>query len=277
MGKLIFLDIDGTIVAPWQRPSKATVEAIQTARSNGHRVFISTGRVETNVTKEVRSIGFDGGIYNAGGRVVVNSTEIMNRPMPVELVQQVTDIMEMGKLVYMLEGVYDTYIIKNGELSPIDLERFYSSGEPCRIIKDRRRGLQQKWTPEHRKYPVYKIDFLTESRSTAEWLSEKLGSIAKVVHFDTLVPDKSLTIGEVSDWSTNKGVALKYICLHLGVDPEDCIAFGDSMNDVEMLQAAGIGIAMANSEAGVKEIADQVCESCEENGVAKTLERMMLI
>ena len=277
MGKLIFLDIDGTIAAPWQGPSRATVKAIQTARSNGHRVFISTGRVETNVTKEVRSIGFDGGIYNAGGRVVVNSTEIMNRPMPVELVQQVTDIMEMGKLVYMLEGVYDTYIIKNGELSPIDLERFYTSGEPYRIIKDRRRGLQQKWTPEHRKYPVYKIDFLTESRSTAEWLSEKLGSIAKVVRFDTLVPDKSLTIGEVSDWSINKGVALKYICLHLGVDPEDCIAFGDSMNDAEMLQAAGIGIAVANSEDGVKEIADQVCESCEEDGVAKALERMMLI
>lgn len=125
--------------------------------------------------------------------------------------------------------------------------------------------------------PVYKIDFLTDSRSTAEWLSEKLCAVAKVVRFDSLVPDKSLTIGEVSDWSINKGVALNRICQHLGVDPADCIAFGDSMNDAEMLQAAGIGIAMANSEDGVKEIADQVCESCEEDGVAKALERMMLI
>ena len=277
MGMLIFLDIDGTIAMPGQRPSRATVEAIQTARSNGHRVFISTGRLETNVAKDVRSIGFDGGIYSAGGRVVVNSTEIMNRPMPVELVKQVTDVMEMGKLVYMLEGVYDVYIIKNGELLPIDLERFYASSEPYRILKDRRHGLQQKWTPEHRKYPVYKIDFLTESRSTAEWLSEKLEDIAKVVRFNTLVSNRPLTIGEVSDRSINKGAALNCICQHLGVSPADCIAFGDSMNDAEILRAAGVGIAMANSETGVKEIADQVCESCEEDGVAKALERMMLI
>ena len=277
MGKLIFLDIDGTIAMPWQKPSRATVEAIQTARSNGHRVFISTGRVEANVAKDVRSIGFDGGIYNAGGRVVVNSTEIMNHPMPVELVKQITDIMEMGKLVYMMEGAYNVYIIRNGDLSPIDLERFYASGEPYRIIKDRRCGLQQKWTTEYGKYPVYKIDFLTESRSTAEWLSEKLCAIAKVIRFDTVVPDKSLTIGEVSDWGINKGVALKCICRYLGVDPADCIAFGDSMNDAEILQAAGIGIAMANSDSGVKESADQVCESCEEDGVAKALARLMLI
>lgn len=150
MGYLIFLDIDGTIALPGQKPSRATVEAIQTARSNGHRVFISTGRVETSIAKDVRSIGFDGGIYNAGGRVVVNSTEIMNRPMPIELVKQIIDCIEMGKLVYMLEGVYDTYIIKNGELSPIDIERFYAGSEPYRIIKDRQNGLQQKWAPEHR-------------------------------------------------------------------------------------------------------------------------------
>ena len=228
---------------PGQRPGRAAVEAIQTARSNGHRVFISTGRVEANVSKDVRSIGFDGGIYNAGGRAVVNSTEIMNRPMPIELVKQVTDFMEMGKLVYMLEGVYDTYIIKNGELSPIDLERFYASTEPYYILKERQRGLQQKWTPQHRKYPVYKIDFLTESRSTAEWLSEKLYAVAKVVRFDALASDMSLMVGEVSDWSINKGEALRCICRYLGVDPADSIAFGGSMNAAELLQAAGIGIA----------------------------------
>lgn len=199
-------------------------------------------------------IGFDGGIYSAGGRIVVNSTEILNCPMPVEMVQHVIDVMELGKLVYMLEGIYDTYIIKNGELSPVDLERFYAGDEPYRILEDRRRVLQQKWLQKHRKYPVYKIHFLTESRSTAEWLREKLWVIARVVRFDALVSDKSLTIGEVSSWGVNKGMALKYICRHLGVNPADYIAFGDSMNDAEMLQAAGLGIAMANSETGVKEL-----------------------
>ena len=90
---------------------------------------------------------------------MVNSTEILNCPMPVEMVQHVIDVMELGKLVYMLEDVYDTYIIKNGELSPVDLERFYAGDGPYRILEDRRRGLQQKWLQKHRKYPVYKILF----------------------------------------------------------------------------------------------------------------------
>ena len=277
MGKLIFLDIDGTIVAPWQRPSRVTIEAIRAARANGHKVFISTGRVETGVAECVRSIGFDGGIYSAGGRVVVNGTEILNRPMPVKLIQQITDIMERGKLVYMLEGTDGTYIIKNGELSLIDMEQFYASGESYRILDERRNGLKQIWAPEHRKHPVYKIDFLTESRAKAEWLGEELGDAAKVIRFDALVSDIPLTIGEVSDWAINKGEALYSICRYLGAAPSDCIAFGDSMNDAEILQAAGIGIAMANSEAGVKEIADQVCESCDEDGVAKAFARMNLI
>ena len=277
VGKLIFLDIDGTIAAPWQKPSSATVEAIRSARANGHKVFISTGRVETGVAESVRSIGFDGGIYSAGGRVVVNGTEILNRPMPVKLVQQITDIMELGKLVYMLENTHGTCIIRNGDLSQIDMDQFYASGESYRVLDERRRGLRQIWAPEYRKLPVYKIDFLTESRTAADWLGEKIGAAAKVTRFDVLASDMPLMVGEVSDWNINKGEALYSVCRYLDANPADCIAFGDSMNDAEILQAAGIGIAMANSEAGVKEIADQVCESCEEDGVAKALARMSLI
>lgn len=277
MGKLIFLDIDGTIVAPWQKPSRATVEAIRSARANGHKVFISTGRVETGVAEPVRSIGFDGGIYSAGGRAVVNGAEILNRPMPVKLVQQITDIMELGKLVYTLEGADGTCIIRNEDLSLIDMEQFYASGEPYRLLDERRRGLRQIWLPKYRKHPVYKIDFLTDSKAAAEWLGEKIGAAAKVIRFDVLASDMPLTIGEVSAWNINKGEALYSICRYLDADPADCIAFGDSMNDAEILHAAGIGIAMANSEAGVKEIAGQVCESCEEDGVARALARMGLI
>lgn len=276
MRKLIFLDIDGTILPPGRKPSRVTAEAIQTARSNGHRVFLSTGRVETGVADCVRTIGFDGGIYSAGGRAVVSGAEILNRPMPIELIQQVTDIMERGKFSYMLEAADGIYIVKDGALSRIDMDQFDVIREFYHILEERH-SQKQKWAAELRKLPVYKIDFLAESRAQAEWLGEQLGSAAKVVRFDVLASDMPLTFGEVSDWGINKGMALEYVCRYLDVEPADCIAFGDSMNDAEILQAAGIGVAMANSEAGVKEIADQVCESCEENGVAKTLARMGLI
>lgn len=277
VSKLIFLDIDGTILPPRQRPSRVTVEAIRAARSNGHKVFLSTGRVETGVVDHVRTIGFDGGIYSAGGRAVVNGAEILNRPTPIELVQQIIDVMESGEFVYTLEAADGIYIVKDGTLSPIDMEQFDVIRELYSILEERRHSQKPKWAAELRKRSVYKIDFLTESKAQADLLGEQLGRAAKVVRFDTLASDMPLTFGEVSDWSINKGMALECVCRYLDVEPADCIAFGDSMNDAEILQAAGIGVAMANSEAGVKEIADQVCESCDENGIAKTLARMGLI
>lgn len=277
MGKLIFLDVDGTIIIPKQPPSKRTVAAIRAARSNGHKVFLSTGRVENDVVENVRAIGFDGGIYSAGGRAVLNGTEILNHPMSAELVQRVTELMDECNMLFMMESTSGTYVLKNGMLTQINVDQFYTSGEPQRIMDERRRGIGPKWMPAYKDIPVYKIEFLARSKDQVEWLGKQLGSTAKVVCFDDLIPGLTLIFGEVSDWSINKGAALNSICRYLNATPEDCIAFGDSMNDTEILQAAGLGIAMENSEAAVKEIADQICERCEEDGVAKALERMKLI
>lgn len=277
MGKLIFLDVDGTIIIPKQPPSKRTVAAIRAARSNGHKVFLSTGRVENDVVGNVRAIGFDGGIYSAGGRAVLNGTEILNHPMSAELVQRVTELMDECNMLFMMESTSGTYVLKNGMLTQINVDQFYTSGEPQRIMDERKSGSCSKWMPAQKEIPVYKIEFLARSKKQVDWVSEQLDDTAKICCFDDLIPGLTLIFGEVSDWSINKGAALKSICRYLNVTPEDCIAFGDSMNDVEILQTAGLGIAMENAEPSVKEIADQICERCEEDGVAKALERLKLI
>lgn len=78
MGKLIFLDIDGTITMPGRPPSSVVVKAIRQARRNGHMVFLNTGRAICNVDASIADIGFDGGIYHAGGWVFVGDREIIN-------------------------------------------------------------------------------------------------------------------------------------------------------------------------------------------------------
>ena len=80
-----------------------------------------------------------------------------------------------------------------------------------------------------------------------------------------------------SDKCVNKGLALRKICAYYGMETSQCIAFGDSMNDAEILSAAGIGIAMADSEECVKSFADDICGTCAEDGVAKALVRLGLI
>lgn len=269
MSKLIFFDIDGTIIAPGQVPSQSTIEAIQSARANGHKVFLSTGRREADVPENVRSIGFDGGIYSAGGRVVVDGIERLNHPMPVHLVQQVIDIMREWNLYFILESASGTYVGAKDQTFPSAIKQMI-----C-ILEAELDVINQKRMPE--RDDIYKIVFLAESKTQAEHLIQKLNSVAKIVCFGSLFPDYLAVIGEISDRNTDKGTALTCICQCLGADLADCIAFGDSMNDAEILQAAGIGIAMGNAEERVKELADQVCERCNEDGIAKALVRLGLI
>lgn len=269
MGKLIFLDIDGTIVSLGRSPSKATVEAIRTARANGHRVFLSTGRREADVPEPVRSIGFDGGIYSAGGRVVVNGKEIWNRPMPEALVQQAIDVLREWKLYFILESASGAYVgTKNQTFS-------HTVSQMIQFLQTAIQIVDQKQRPEHD--PVYKIVFLAESSAQVEQVVQRLSAVATIVYSSSLFPGITAFNGEISGRGINKGDALTRICESMNADLKDCIAFGDSMNDVEILQAAGIGIAMGNADTCVKEIADQVCESCEEDGIAKALAKMNLI
>lgn len=269
MGKLIFLDVDGTILQTGKIPSRATVEAVRAARAKGHKVFLSTGRREADVPEPVRSIGFDGGIYSAGGRVIVLGKEIFNRPMPEALLQQATGILREWNLYFILESAGGVYVGTKGQAVSGTL------GQMVRRLQAELHIVDQKQRPAQD--PVYKIIFLAESNAQVEQVVRRLGATATVVYSGSLFPDIPSFTGEISNININKSTALTCICQHLGADRKDCIAFGDSMNDIEILQAAGVGVAMGNADSGVKEIADQICESCEEDGVAKALLRMSLI
>lgn len=84
-------------------------------------------------------------------------------------------------------------------------------------------------------------------------------------------------MGEISDPGITKGQALHDICDHLGVPIAATIAFGDSMNDAEILSVAGVGVAMENADPVLKEQADMICDRCENDGIAKTLDLLKLV
>ena len=75
--------------------------------------------------------------------------------------------------------------------------------------------------------------------------------------------------------SANKGAALEALCRHLGVAMEETVAFGDGTNDLTMLRAAGLGVAMANAAPEVKAAADRVTDDNEHAGVAKVINEFL--
>lgn len=277
MGKLLFFDVDGTLAIPGCPPSPATVSAIRAARKNGHKVFLSTGRTMGSVPVPVMDIGFDGGIFSAGGYTIAEGQMLTQHFIPKEMCKEICDRFHEHSDICIFETVDGQFVSENVKAvldtcsvlkADKEMERF-----ACELVA----------SPDHAKMsdyrgqPVCKITFLSTDFHLPDRLSDALGGRIKVVRFDDLVQGFPMVAGEISDISVNKGVALQDICKFYHVQEKDCVAFGDSMNDAEILHVAGVGVAMGNAEERVRCLADMVCDSCENDGVAKTLLAMNLL
>lgn len=276
MTKLLFFDIDGTLAYPGQTPPMSAVDAIRNARKNGHKAFLSTGRTIDSIPQAVADIGFDGGIFSSGGVIVSNDTILAQHFMCVSIVQAILSLLLREGIFFILETPEGRYNSENGQriLSQTDLSSV--SPKMQQLVHD---VLFDPTAIPYERYigqPVYKIAYYSADRSIASLLSGELKGLAKVVPFDN-IPGFPLSTGEISDPMINKGSALESICRHLGLHPASSIAFGDSMNDAEILSAAGLGVAMGNADPQLKNLADVICDSCENDGIAKTLFLLNLI
>lgn len=276
MRKLIFFDIDGTLAMPGDPPTPATVRAIRVARKRGHIVLLSTGRARHFVPEAIAAIGFDGGVYSAGGLVRAQNQVLSQRVMPEEMVRQVIELLESEEVFFTLEGVRNTY--RSAVSAQIRACMEYAG-----VSSEMRRMVEQTWmnpnlplAAQRTDEEIYKVSFFASSAEQMDRLTRAVRAPAKLVRFDNLTEELPVVAGEISDPAINKGDALRTLCEFYGASPADCIAFGDSMNDAEMLCAAGVGIAMGNAEARVKALADRICESVAEDGVAKELARLGL-
>ena len=80
---------------------------------------------------------------------------------------------------------------------------------------------------------------------------------------------------ELNIRQANKGDALRALCAHLEIPLSETLAFGDGTNDLSMIRAAGLGVAMGNADFAVAAAADTVCDSNERDGVAKFIEKLL--
>lgn len=297
--KLLFYDIDGTLAAGGSgRVSETVKEAIRQARRNGHLAFISTGRSEPMVNASIKEIGFDGGIYSAGGKVTCQGITISSNTLAPETVKLIIDMLKKEPDVFYLLECDSLNFFGNGN-SPIfggeneegagvqgetdggskklDLQK--AEGLSSEMMRIRRILLKsgQKSVEEYDGTPVFKVSFFSGNLEALDRTVANLEPYGKVVTFESIAPETGICSGEISDWKINKGTALRDVCVYLGAEVADTLAWGDSMNDIEIIEAAGIGVAMGNAEKRVKEIADVICESVEEDGVAKEMKRQGLI
>lgn len=272
--KLFFFDIDGTLCEPGKEISEETVHALHEVQKKGHKIFLSTGRNVPTIQPDVMAVGFDGVIASSGGYVCAGDVVLEQRFMPLFMVEHAMRIFNKYGISYFVETEQATYADMEEHLSfwRASEEELNSEQKRMRIMLLEKLNVLP--LEQFQKKNVFKFAFIGKNAKAVQCAVTELGT-----SFDTVLeipedPNQEQVNGETMLTGLDKGVALQMICEHYGIPLEDSIAFGDSSNDLSMLKKAGTAIVMGNAASKIKEYADIVCESCEEQGVALQLKRM---
>ncbi len=271
--KIIFLDIDGTLTsAGCNTPPASAMDAVRKAQAKGHKVFLCTGR-NPAMLAPVLALGFEGAVAGAGGYVFAGDKVLFDCPMTPE--QQ-----EIGMRLLKENGVFRTIEAKDATWGDEDLGEFLAqAGEGnSELVRWRKALAEQLNILPMREYdgrPIYKIVFMC---SEAKQLEPARAALEK--DFSFVVQDVAAhhcLNGELINRKFDKGRGVKIVADYYGADISDTIGFGDSMNDLEMIETVGYSVCMDNGSPALKEKSDLVCPAVEEDGLYWAFEKLGLI
>lgn len=273
MGKIIFLDIDGTLTLPGSNfPPESALKAVRLARDNGHKVLLCTGR-NPAMMAPVYEYGFDGAVAGAGGYVFVGDKVLFDCPMP-------DDEFRLGMKLLGDKGVFRTIEAKDMSYGDEELGDFLASaGEGNSELVRWRKALAEQLDihpiSEYDGRPIYKIVFMCTSADQLEPARKALEDRYNFVVQD-VAAHKCLN-GELINRKFDKGRGVRLVAGYYGADLSDTIGFGDSMNDLEMIQTVGTSVCMDNGSPKLKELSDIVCPSVQEDGLYRAFADLGLI
>ncbi len=272
--KLIFLDIDGTLTSPGSNiPPESALEVIREARSAGHKVFLCTGR-NYDMLSPLLALGcFDGAVASSGGYVFCGDDVLYDCPMSEE--QKDTAMRLFGEA-----GVFRTVEARDASYCDEGLADFLNeaSGGNSELVRWRKaleKDLGIRPMAEYDGRPIYKVVFMC--RDTAQ-LAPAIEALEKDFFF--LVQDVAAANcinGELVNRKFDKGLGVRRVAEALGFPVSDTVGFGDSMNDLEMIETVGTSVCMDNGSPQLKRKSDLVCPSVEEDGLAWAFRKLNLV
>lgn len=276
--KLIFLDIDGTLLLPGDMAAPdSAVQAIHAAQANGHKVFLCTGR-NLRMTAPLLEYGFDGYICSAGGYVVCGGEVLFDCPMDPALRDGIVDCFARHGVACTLEARDRTF---GDERMRAHFAQFQAQRGTARTSEEERwrrvfsDRLLVSPIEQYAGEPVYKICFRCGEPSQLDEARRRFEP--SFVFCVQSLPGEDGTNGELINRRFDKGSGIRAICAHLGAELADTIGFGDSMNDLEMTSVAGISVCMENGAEELKKRCDRVCPPVDQDGIAREFRALGLI
>ncbi|MDO5520784.1 MAG: HAD family hydrolase [bacterium] len=263
MRKIVFFDIDGTLIDAMDGKfdmSDKVKEAIHRLQTEGNYVFIATGRPYAYLSEAIKGFGFDGMIAANGAQIMLKGETIFTAEMDKEFIHRIVEGFEANGIQYVLECEDYSYV------KPEYVE-FYDFFKEINI--------SSKWIKGSYNLDdlrVLKVETICADEEAANYCETLLKSHPEYDCFSSVAGK----VYELYQKKYTKASAILRVLKHLDLPLEASFAFGDGVNDTEMLQAVGCGVAMDNASDYVKSYADQVTDSVHEDGVATGIMKYIL-
>ncbi len=258
-GILICTDLDGTLLKRDKTVSRENLDAIEYFMSEGGYFTFITGRMPYFVGSILSAVKINApfGCINGGGLYdPVSNKYIWKHPMRSDVCELVAHVDESMESIGIQINCFDKlYSVRENEA----MERFRKVTGVPKIVCD------VNGTGE----PIAKIVFADMRENQILKVKELLDAHPRSADFDYIRSEK--TLYEILPKGISKGSVLPRLAEHLGIDMRRTAAVGDYNNDISMLRAAGVGIAVANATPEAKAAADLVTVSNEDHAIAKII------
>lgn len=257
--KAVILDIDGTILPHGKTISPATKAAIQKLKDNFIKVVIATGRAPYFSESIVKEVGARSVVFFNGAYACHEGKEIYKNDIDKHILKNV--------LLLAQDNHHPLTFLGGNSFKATDLSHPF-------VVEAYQ---HDPWKPELAP-PQFWIDQDIYQLFLHCDMEEEVKYQTKIPELDfrRWTTEEAKTC-DVNLSNSNKAVGLTKLLDVLGIAPDETVAFGDGLNDMEMLSMAGVGVAMGSARHVVKQAADMVTLAAEEDGVRYGLERLGLI
>lgn len=270
--KYVFIDIDGTLIGNFSHAIPASaIKAITSARENGHKCFICTGR-PLNAVQHFDLSLFDGVVCSAGGYVEVDQQVIFEKTMNEDELARIQHVLDKVETGYFLEGKIANYYREERQATLLEMFQNYDEQTKWEDIKEM---MQLLHLGKAENDVIYKVAFPIIDRIRLKQIVAELSDQFQVVYTDRA--EGSVIEAEILCQGCNKALGAKKVVEYFGATLEDAIAFGDSMNDFEILQECALGVAMGNACEELKAVANLITDTVFDDGLNKGFQLVELI
>lgn len=267
MSKLLFMDIDGTLVDREMTISPRTKQLLQHLLDEKWAVYVATGRKYSAAREIADLVDPRMGVIASNGAVVSFGGQLQTTPLRPQVIESIYQIAQQQQLALFFFGLEKTFFVDQ-------LPVYFSKEDQARLARGEESLFVQLDTVEKLRQATNEIiNGIMIEEDDPEKLEATKAALEEIKELN--VSSSHSNNLELIPGSISKATAIKIVQDHFSDTASEVIAFGDGNNDLEMLAAADISVAMGNAPENVKAAADHVTCSNVEDGIAVFMEKYL--